>query len=83
MSTVANTEKKKPGRKPAANKPAASKPAAPGQNIDELVKRLDNLEKIVAKFAHFGGGSFGTICREFGIEPYSPNKKDMSKWDSN
>lgn len=63
------TEKKKPGPK-----------AKPKVDVEALQKRVDALEGFVAKMAHWQGGNIPKIAREFGIEPYDPQKKDMARF---
>lgn len=41
-------------------------------------QRLERLEKVVAKFAHYNGNE--AILREYGIEPWIPGKEDMEKY---
>lgn len=42
--------------------------------------RVTNLEKCIAKMAHYTGGNNPRICKEFGIENYEVKLKDMSKF---
>lgn len=44
-----------------------------------LESRINNLEACIAKMAHYNGGNNQKICREFGIELWTPDKKSMSK----
>lgn len=46
----------------------------------ELLKRVETLEAIIAKMAHYNGGNSPKICLEHGLEPYQPNKKDMHRF---
>jgi hypothetical protein len=62
-----STEPKKPGPKPKAR----IEPEA-------LQARIDQLEKIIIKLAHFTGTN--RILIENGIEPWSPDKASMNKF---
>lgn len=42
-------------------------------------QRIDRLEAIVCKFAHYAGGGLPSIIKEFGLEVYSPSKDEMRK----
>jgi len=62
------------------------KPKASPKQIDasiveltDLLARVDRLEAIICKLAHYGGGSYPSILREHGLEAYRPTLKDMSK----
>ncbi len=45
-----------------------------------LSQRITNIEKCIAKMAHYNGGNSPRICKEFGIENYEVKLKDMSKF---
>lgn len=42
-----------------------------------LLNRIDNLEKCLAKMAHYNGGNNQRILKEFGIELYTLTKSDF------
>ncbi len=56
----------KPGRKPNTDK------------VAELQKRVDRLEEVIAKIAHFSGTQ--RIILEFGLESFVPGRQDMKKY---
>lgn len=43
-----------------------------------LEQRIDRLEFVAAKMAHFKG--CGKIITEVNMTPWFPNKRDMTKW---
>ncbi len=45
-----------------------------------LEERIERLELVIAKLTHYNGTQ--AILREFGLEPWTPSKKDMSKYNS-
>lgn len=47
---------------------------------DPSDERTDNIEKCIAKMAHYNGGNGSRICKEFGIEVYEVKLKDMSRF---
>lgn len=51
----------------------------PNTNI-RFNTKLENIEKCIAKMAHYNGGNSPRICREFGIAEYKVKLKDMSKF---
>lgn len=52
---------------------AASKPQL------TLEQRVTRMEQLLSKLAHYNGTQ--AIIREFGLEPWTPGKKDMSKFN--
>jgi len=46
----------------------------------DLEKEFDNLKECVAKIAHFSGNQ--RVLDEFGIERWTPGKKDMHRFSS-
>ncbi len=44
--------------------------------------KLENIEKCIAKMAHYNGGNSPRICTEFGIEEYKVKLKDMSRFSN-
>ena len=52
----------------------------PLSEVEVMQQRIVNLESCIAKMAHYNGGNNPKICREFGIEPWSPDKKSMTKY---
>jgi len=57
---------------------SAKKKRAPRTKKRDLEKEIDNLTACIAKMAHFSGNQ--RIILEFGIEKWSPEKKDMHKF---
>lgn len=51
----------------------------PGMSNAQLMKRIERLEEIICKMAHYGGGGFPSILKEFGLDPYQPTKEDMRR----
>ena len=47
-------------------------------NVKSLEKRIEKLERALAKMAHMSGNH--RIMVEFGIDPWVPGKEDMSKY---
>lgn len=47
---------------------------------DELLKRIDKLEFVIRKIAHFSGNN--RILIESGLNPWIPGKEDMRKYKS-
>ena len=56
----------------------ANKDAVKIDEQEPKLSREDKLEKALAKLACMTGNR--SICIEFGIEPWDPTKKDMSKY---
>lgn len=56
------------------------KKAAPKAKKETLEDRVKRLEEVICKMAHYNGGNNPRICREAGLEPYQPNKKDMGRF---
>lgn len=48
--------------------------------IQDLQDQIDNLKACIGKMAHHSGGAIPSVCREFGIDTYKPQKKDMTKY---
>ena len=46
--------------------------------IDLLEKNNSVLKECIAKMAHYNGNE--AILRQFGIEPWKPDKSDMTRW---
>lgn len=59
---------------------APNKKIPPHNKNQSLEERLDRIESILCKMAHYGGGGFPSILREHGLDAYSPTRKDMSKY---
>ena len=45
----------------------------------ELYARIEKLEQLICKMAHYQGGACVRLVREAGLGEYSPTQKDMSK----
>lgn len=56
----------------------ANKDAVNIQEKEPELSREERLEKALAKLACMTGNR--AICLEFGLEPWDPSKKDMSKY---
>jgi hypothetical protein len=61
-------EKSKPGPK-----------AKPKQDLNQLEARIHNLEQLIIRMAHQSGTSH-TILIKAGLQPYTPNKEDMTRF---
>jgi len=42
--------------------------------------RVDRIEAVLGKLAHFYGGGGPRVLREFGLDVYEPTKDDMKKF---
>ena len=49
-------------------------------NANDLLTRLNQLEKLVLKMAHMAGTAHSTI-RDSDLAPYNPQKSEMSKFN--
>jgi len=64
MMETAKIEAAKPGRK---------------NHTPEIIERLDAIENLLAKLAHYQGGSCVKLVEEAGFGRYQPTLKDMNK----
>lgn len=55
------------------------KPKADANLVQELEQRIDILERIVSKMAHYSGNN--RIIVEMGLKPWEPSRKDMHKFE--
>ena len=53
---------------------------ATGPTIKDLLAKVENIEKCLAKMAHYQGGAIPRVLREFGLAEWSPDKSDMKKY---
>jgi len=45
----------------------------------ELFRRIENLEALIGKMAHYQGGAIPGLVREAGLKQYFPTPKEMTK----
>lgn len=56
------------------------KPKADANLVNQLEERIDVLEQIVSKMAHYSGNN--RIIVEMGLKPWEPSRKDMRKYET-
>lgn len=69
--TETQVEKKKPG--------PTAKPKVEYEQFEEALARIHKLECMLSKLSALCGNR--NLALEFGLEPWDPGKKDMSKYN--